>query len=275
MKKKVICAFIFILILIMCYPVVFLLTGSFMGENELNEKIGILFNIGEKRYVTWSLLPDHPNVWSFIKILLDSPEFFVAFWNTIKIAIIALALQCAVNLPSAWGLAIYNFPGRKILLKLYLVLWILPFQILMLPQYIILDKLSLLDTIWAVVLPMVFSPQFVLILYYFFSKIPGSVFDAARLEGANEMSVFIHVGIPLCKPGFPAAGVLSIVECFNVIEQPILFLKTKELWPLSMYLPNARLEKIGENFVAAVINVIPVILLYLYGICCTDNEYIR
>ncbi len=275
MKKKVICAFIFILILIMCYPVVFLLTGSFMGENELNEKIGILFNIGEKRYVTWSLLPDHPNVWSFIKILLDSPEFFVAFWNTIKIAIIALALQCAVNLPSAWGLAIYNFPGRKILLKLYLVLWILPFQILMLPQYIILDKLSLLDTIWAVVLPMVFSPQFVLILYYFFSKIPGSVFDAARLEGANEMSVFIHVGIPLCKPGFLAAGVLSIVECFNVIEQPILFLKTKELWPLSIYLPNARLEKIGENFVAAVINVIPVILLYLYGICCTDNEYIR
>lgn len=259
----------------MCYPVVFLLTGSFMGENELNEKIGILFNIGEKRYVTWSLLPDHPNVWSFIKILLDSPEFFVAFWNTIKIAIIALALQCAVNLPSAWGLAIYNFPGRKILLKLYLVLWILPFQILMLPQYIILDKLGLLDTIWAVVLPMVFSPQFVLILYYFFSKIPCSVFDAARLEGANEMRVFIHVGIPLCKPGFLAAGVLSVVECFNVIEQPVLFLKTKELWPLSIYLPNARLEKIGENFVAAVINAIPVILLYLYGMCCTDNEYIK
>ena len=272
MRKKLPHFIMLLLIIAMCYPIVFLVTGSFMGEGELIEKIGVIFGAVKGRYTSWSMLPENPNIWSYIKVLFDSPEFFTAFWNTIKIALITLALQCIVNISAAWGLAVYDFPGKKSVLRLYIILLILPFQVLMLPQYLVMDRLGLTDTIGAVILPMVFSPQFIFILYYFFKKIPDHIFDAARTEGASEWKIFIYIGLPLCRTGLLAAAVLSAAECFNIIEQPLLFFKTKTLWPLSLYLPNAKMDKVGENFVAAVLSLLPLVLVYLYGLSCIEED---
>lgn len=272
MRKKLPHFIMLLLIIAMCYPIVFLVTGSFMGEGELIEKIGVIFGAVKGRYTSWSMLPENPNIWSYIKVLFDSPEFFTAFWNTIKIALITLVLQCIVNISAAWGLAVYDFPGKKSVLRLYIILLILPFQVLMLPQYLVMDRLGLTDTIWAVILPMVFSPQFIFILYYFFKKIPDHIIDAARTEGASEWKIFIYIGLPLCRTGLLAAAVLSTAECFNIIEQPLLFFKTKTLWPLSLYLPNAKMDKVGENFVAAVLSLLPLVLVYLYGLSCIEED---
>ena len=225
-----------ILLFWMCYPCLFLVTGSLMGEGELSRNLGVIFSEGESGYVTWSLLPKEPNLWAYVKVLLDSPEYLTAFWNTVRLATVTLIL-----------------------------LLILPFQVLMLPQYLVLDRLGFLNTIWAVILPAAVSPLFLFIVYYDFHRIPKALIEMARVEGAGEWEIFLKIGIPLANKGILIAGLFSLIESFNLIEQPMLFWKSKELWPLSLYLPNARMERVGENFASAVIFALPVLLLYLCG----------
>ena len=143
MKQKVAYVLLLFFLFIMCYPYLFLLTGSLMGENELLKNLGMVFLDSRSGYVTWSLLPKEPNLWSYVKILLDSPEFLEAFWNTIRLAGLTLVFQCIVNIPAAWGLSIYTFRGRKWIFWMYFLLLILPFQVLMLPQYLVLNHLGL------------------------------------------------------------------------------------------------------------------------------------
>ena len=245
MSRRIMYLVLGILLFWMCYPCLFLVTGSLMGEGELYRNLGVIFSEGESGYVTWSLLPKEPNLWAYVKVLLDSPEYLTAFWNTVRLAAATLILQCIVNIPAAWGMAAYRFKGRKEIFWLYILLLILPFQVLMLPQYLVLDRLGFLNTIWAVILPAAVSPLFLFIVYYDFHRIPKALIEMARVEGAG--------------------GLFSLIESFNLIEQPMLFWKSKELWPLSLYLPNARMERVGENFASAVIFALPVLLLYLCG----------
>lgn len=270
--KKIYEMLIILFIIIMCYPLLFLIVGSFMGEAELTQNLGMIYSELWQQYASWSLLPKEPNIWMYIKVLLDSPEFLTAFWNTLKVTVITAILQCIVNVPAAWGISRYKFYGKKIIFWLYLLLAILPFQVLMLPQYLVLDKLSLLNTIWAIILPVVFSPQFVLILYYFFVKISNSVIENAKLEGASEWEIFAYIGVPMVKKGVFVAVILSIIECFNIVEQPLLFLESKELWTLSMYLPNVKVEGIGENFVMAIMTIMPVMLIFFRGQAFLEEE---
>ena len=89
--------------------------------------------------------------------------------------------------------------------------------------------------------------------------------ESARLDGAGELLIFIKIGIPLGSPGIISALVLGFLEYWNLIEQPMVFLKTKELWPLSLYLPNIELEQAGFAFAASVVALAPAVLVFLSG----------
>ena len=94
-------------------------------------------------------------------------------------------------------------------------------------------------------------------MYRFFKGIPLAFLEAARLDGAGELKLFFIVAIPLGSPGVISAIVLGFLEYWNLIEQPMAFLKTKELWPLSLYLPNIELEQAGFAFAASVVALAP------------------
>ena len=88
---------------------------------------------------------------------------------------------------------------------------------------------------------------------------------SARLDGAGELRLFFKIGLPLGNPGVISAMVLGFLEYWNMIEQPMAFLKTKERWPLSLYLPNIDMEKAGAAFAASVVVLIPAVLVFLAG----------
>ena len=97
-----------VLAIVFCYPVLFLLTGSFMGQSELSENLGSV--MGEAtRYARWNFLPQNPTLKHYIEVLLDSPEYFVMFWNSIKVVMGTLVGQCTIAIPAAWGFAVYKF----------------------------------------------------------------------------------------------------------------------------------------------------------------------
>ncbi len=245
-------------------PIAFLVTGSVMGDGELRECLGPV-TWGTEGFATWRPIPLYPTLRHFVELLLDSPEFFKMFWNTVKITAGVLIGQLLVGVPAAWGLARYPFPGRGAVYLIYVVLMALPFQATMLSQYLALRSLSLLDTLWAVILPGAFSTFSVFIMCRFFAGIPESVIEAARVDGAGELSIFFSVGIPMGSGGILAAMTLQFLECWGMIEQPMAYLKSRELMPLSLYLPKIGPDQAGLSFCASLVAIVPALLVFLAG----------
>lgn len=250
--------------LLAAFPVFFLAAGSLMGAGELKELLQPVLTGGEG-FASWKLFPRYPTLRSYVELLLDSPEFFVMFWNSVKLTGGILVGQLLVGVPAAWGFARFSFPGKKLLFIIYIALMMMPFQVMMLSNYLVLDSLGLLDTLTGIILPAVFSTFPVFIMYRFFEGIPEALMEAARLDGAGELRLFIRVGLPLGSPGIISAMVLGFLEYWNLIEQPMAFLKTKSLWPLSLFLPNINMEKAGLAFAALAVVLLPAVLVFLAG----------
>jgi ABC-type sugar transport system, permease component len=245
-------------------PVIFLLAGTFMGNQEIIECISPVFMDGGG-YAGWRLVPQYPTLGNVVELLLDSPEFFKMFWNSAKITVFILAGQLIFGMPAAWGMARYDFRGKKMIYTFYIVMMMMPFQVTMLSEYLVLDRLHLMDTSAAVILPGIFSTFSVFIMYRFFRGIPESIMDAARIDGAGELQIFVAVGIPLGSSGIISALVLSFLECYSMIEQPMTFLKTKSLWPLSLFLPEVSSSNAGFSMCASFAALLPAVFVFLIG----------
>ena len=263
-KNKVLKILLILLAIFMCIPIIFIISGSFMGSGELKEYLSGIIGNG-KSYVTWSFIPKYPTLTSFVELLLDSPKFFVMYWNSIKIVILVLVGQAVISVPAAWGFAQYNFKFKKLIFTLYIVLMLMPFQVTMLSSYLVLDKFHMINTHLSLILPGVFSTFPVFIMYRFFLSIPKEIIEAARIDGASEFKVFIKIGVPIGMPGIISAMILNFIEYWNLIEQPLTFLKDKSLYPLSLYLPNIDLSNAHVAFVASLVTMATSIIIFFAG----------
>lgn len=246
---------------LICFPIWFAVTGAFSAQWELEANLSPVFSNTEGM-AAWSALPAAPTLQSLVEVLLDSPGFFTMFWNSAAISLGILAGQLLVDVPAAWALARFPLRGKKTLLTVYIVLMLMPFQVLMFPQYLVLQKLDLLDTLWAVILPAVFSTFPVFLLYRFFKAIPQEILEAARMDGAGELRIFCRIALPLGSPGILSAAILTFLDSWNMIEQPMTYLKTKSLRPLSLFLPEIGISDMGMGFAAALLMLIPALLLF-------------
>ncbi|MBD5394565.1 MAG: carbohydrate ABC transporter permease [Lachnospiraceae bacterium] len=247
-----------------CMPVVLLITGSVMGSGELKLYLAPIFG-EENNFVSWRLIAEFPTFENYGKLLFLTPQFFVLFWNSFKMVGCILAGQLLVGVPAAWAFAVYKVKGSRILFILYVVLMLMPFQVTMLSSYLVLNRLGLLNTYQAVILPAVFSTFPVFLSYGGFRCIPMQLFEAARIDGAGEMLIFLKIGLPLGKSGLLSAMVLGFLEYWNMMEQPMAFLEDKALWPLSLYLPEITWAQAGNAFCASVITLIPAVFVFVMG----------
>lgn len=245
-------------------PIILLLTGSVMGTWELKQYLSPLISDGMD-YVKWKLVPDYPTFENYKKLLFMTPQFFVLFWNSIKMTGAILAGQLIVGVPAAWAFAIYKIKGSRLLFGLYVVLMLLPFQVTMLSSYLVLNRYGLLDTQKAVILPAIFSTFPVFLAYGGFRSIPIQLIEAARIDGAGELGIFCRIGLPLGKSGILSAFVLGYLEYWNMMEQPMAFIESKALWPLSLYLPEITWARAGYAFAASMITLIPAVFIFIWG----------
>lgn len=247
-----------------CFPVLILLTGTVMSRYELSQSLLPVFAEGE-RFISWRLMPDYPTFENYKRLLFETPQFFVLFWNSVKLTACILAGQLLMGVPAAWAFAVYRFRINKELFTLYIILMLLPFQVTMLSSYLVLDGMKLLDTHAAVILPAVFSTFPVFVCYGGFRQLPQELLEAARIDGAGELAVFLKTGLPLGRDGILSAVVLGFLEYWNLMEQPLAFLQDKALWPLSLYLPEITWEQAGYGFTAAVITLLPAVFVFFAG----------
>lgn len=252
------------LCLLIWVPMIVLLAASFMSLAEILDRYGVLFSHSDVP-VQVSILPTYPTLRAYFELLFDSPEFFTMFWNSFLQVAPVLLGQLIVAAPGAWAFSAYEFKGRKLFFLFYHIVMILPFQVTMVSDYLVLDSFHLLNTHLALVLPGIFSVFPVFIMVKNFENIPKALTEAARIDGAGEFYIFLHIGIPLGKSGIFSALLLSFFEQWNAIEQPITFLKDKQLWPLSLYLPNITPAKAATVFAAAAVMMVPCVMLSVLG----------
>ncbi len=264
MRNVILRIFLGVLAFVCCYPILFLLTGAFMGQKEAAENLRPVF-AGAEGFAAWSLIPFQPTLRSCVELIFDTPDFFVMFWNSVRLTCGILAGQALFGIPAAWGFARYRFRFRRGLFFLYIVMMMMPFQVMMLSDYLVIRQMNLLDTMGAVILPGIFSTLPVFIISQFFKEIPEELLEAARIDGAGEGDIFFRIGLPLGKAGIISAMVLQFLECWNMLEQPMAFFKTPSLWPLSMFQPQITAETAGTAFVASVFALLPAIWVFLAG----------
>lgn len=267
-KENAICVlrtgFLLLLGGMFCAPVLLLLSGTVMSRYELTQNLLPLMADNENM-IGWTFFPDYPTFEHFARILFYTPQFFVVFWNSMKIVTLILAGQLLLAVPAAWAFAVYPFRFRKLLFTLYVVLMLMPFQVIMLSSYLVLNGMGLINTRASVILPAVFSTFPVFLIYRGFCSLPKGLIEAARIDGAGEWMIFRKIGLPLSSGGILSAAVLGFLEYWNLMEQPLAFLEDQSLWPLSLYLPEIGLTQAGYSFVASVITLIPAIFVFLAG----------
>ncbi len=268
MKRKVTLVISYLLlllpVLLILIPIWMMITGSFMSKAEVADKLGAVL-VGSQKNVNWTILPDYPTFRSYIELLFDSPKFFVMFWNSFRQVIPILLGHLLISVPAAWGFARYEFKGKKALFLLYIVLMIMPFQVTMVSSYIVLNGFNLLDSHYSIIVPGVFSTFPIFIMTKFFKSIPEELLESAKLDGAGRWRILLRIGIPLGSNGIVSIIILSFLEYWNALEQPLTFLRDKSYWPLSLYLPQISVSNIGVAFIASVVMMAPSVCIFLRG----------
>lgn len=263
--KSVLVYILFALLsLAILYPMMIVILLSVQDSDELARTISPLIQFtGE--YADIHYLPQYPTLGHFKDLLIFTPEFYTVFWNSLLMVGIILVFQLVVAVPSAWAFARFNFKGKRLLFNLYVIFMLMPFQVMMLSQYIVLDKLHMMNTRLAVILPAIFSTFAVFLIYRSFANIPGDVLDSARIDGANEWQVLRYIGLPLGKHGILSCLVLSFLDYWNMVEQPLAFIKDKSKFPLSLYLPMLDMTNAEKMLAAAVVTLIPAVFIFVIG----------
>ena len=138
-RKGIVLLLILIPTLLVCLPIVLLVTGSVMSSGELRQHLSPVFS-DALEYISWKAVPNYPTFENYGRLLFMTPQFFVLFWNSIKMVSCILAGQLLVGVPAAWAFAVYRVKGSRALFALYVVLMLLPFQVMMLSSYLVLNR---------------------------------------------------------------------------------------------------------------------------------------
>ncbi len=265
----IVAAFFAILFLM---PIVLTITNSFMAASEISANYGTVFATdanGGKVYiaekVNLKFIPDMVSFSQYNTVLLKSPEYLLKFWNSVILVGPIVVFQLIVASLASFGFARYRGRIREIIFFAYIILMLMPYQVTLVPNYLVSDWMNILDTNWAIWLPGIFSPFAVFLLTKFMRRIPESVMEAAQIDGAGEWQIYRRICMPLCKGAICSAAILVFIDYWNMVEQPLILLSDAESHPLSVFLSKINAGEIGLAFAVATIYMVPSLLIFLYG----------
>lgn len=253
-------------------PTVLTITNSFMTEKEILSNYGAMIDnasADKKTYISSELnlkfIPDKVSADQYSAVLFKSPDYLLKFWNSVILVVPITVFQIFLAAVTAYGFSRYRGRVREIIFFAYIILMLMPYQVTLVPNYLVSEWLGILGTRWAIVLPGIFSPFSVYLLTKVMRRIPKAYFEAARLDGAGEFQVFWQICMPLCRSSMVSVGLLVFIDYWNMVEQPLILLENEEQYPLSVFLSQINSGDVVLAFAVAVVYMIPALLLFLYG----------
>ena len=254
-----------LLALVILLPVAMTAVYSFFSPAEIKSFMGTRGSYDASVFMEIKLAPSMFSLSQYYNILIEDMTILRYFVNSAMYAAAILLGQALVIPMMAYALSRFRFPGRDAIFFLVIMLMLLPFQVTMVPNVLTLRQMGLLDTVWAVILPMVVAPFSIFLLRQYMVGLPGDMLEAAQIDGAGTWRCFIHVVLPVCRPVLGAAVALSFADCWNLVEQPLTYLTTRtELYPLSVVFNQLTQKSTGVEFAGAALYTLPALCIYLY-----------
>jgi multiple sugar transport system permease protein len=250
------------IILMVLLPILYITIHSLKGQALIISLYeGTSANLWQKIIIK----PFYINLDQYYVVLFRTPKLLYMFWNSIGVVLPIVIGQVAVAFLAAYGFSKLKFAGSETLFFFYIVIMLMPFQVTIVPNYIMLNKLNLLDTKAALILPGIFNTFSVFFLKQFMEGIDKNFLEEARLIGAKEFQVLRYIIFPMCKPVIVSVLVFVFIDYWSMVEQPITFLKTDSKFPLSVYLSTITSSKIGIGFACSVLYMVLPVFFALYA----------
>lgn len=260
-KKILKYIFLTVITAIFLFPVVYMIACSFMSDSQISEMLD--FANGE--YKNLNMIPGMFTLEQFYQVFFRRPEYLLKFWNSVIIALPTVIGQVIVSALAAFAFAKLKFPFRDKLFFVYIVLLILPLQVTLVPNYIILDNMNLLNNFLAIILPGTFSAFGICLLRQSIKYIPDTSIEAARIDGASYFKIFTRIILPQIKGGLITLTLLSFIDNWNVVEQPLIYFDNSSMYPLSITMSDISDSDYGIIFACGVMFMIPALIIYFYG----------
>lgn len=249
---------------VMLLPIVFTFLYSFFPKSEISAYLAQRGRYDDQAWLDVLFSPALVSLRQYYTILIEEPQYLQLFCNSLFYGVAVLLGQMLVLPLTAYGLSRFTFRGRDALFFMVLVLMILPFQVTMAPSVMTLRALGLLGTVWAVILPLWFSPFYLFLLRQFMIALPNEVLEAGMMDGAGTLRCFLHVVVPVCRPILCAAAALSFADTWNLVEQPLVYLNNAGMQPLSVMFNRISEESASVAFAGAALYLLPMLLVYIY-----------
>lgn len=263
--------FLWTVAIVYVIPIAFTICNSFMSETEINASYGKIFGnlAGSGGYISETVhlkfIPDFVSFKQYFTVLFASPDYLLKFWNSVILTVPITLFQLFVALLAAYGFTRYRGRIREIIFFGYVILMLTPYQVTLVPNFLVCDWMGILDTNWAIWLPGIFSPFAVFILTKCMRRIPSGMIEAAKVDGASEWKIFGSICLPLCKSTIVSVVILLFIDYWNMVELPLILLNDPDKHPLSVVLAKINQGEIGIAFAVATIYMVPTLLIFGYG----------
>ncbi|GAA2976465.1 putative aldouronate transport system permease protein [Microbacterium terrae] len=242
-------------------PFVFVLAGSFATESEL----------ATRSFFLW------PETFSLdaYEAIFTSPAFVRALVTTIAVTAVGTVVQLMLTATMAYPLSKSNLPGGRLILSL--IVFTMVFSGGMIPTFLVVKDLGLLNNYWALILPMAINPFSLIIIKNFFQQLPNELEESAKIDGANELQTLWSIVLPLSKPVLATFALFYAVGIWNDFMSPLLYLNDNSMWTLQMFLrqvtvatdlsiveqdPSQMPPAQGIKFAVIIVATLPIVLFY-------------
>lgn len=247
--------FLILITFIVAVPLLAIFVGTFQDGNEIIRKgISLDIDVG-------SLSLDN-----YVMLFTDSGLYFRWFVNSIFLTAVQVAGTLLVSSFVAYGFAMYDFKGKNALFIAVLVLMTVPFEIMMLPLFVMVNDVGLADSYSVIMFPFLAASVTIFFFRQYFLGIPKELLEAGRVDGATEFGIFFRLVVPIAKPAFAAMAILNGMIIWNNFLWPLLVLRSPEKFTLPIGL-NTLLTPHANNYELLIIgsffSLLPVLVLFL------------
>lgn len=238
-------------------PFVYMISASFKTIGQLNSQ-------------PLEMIVEGMTLRNYQKVLeMKDPTFLRYYSNSLKISVICVLCELLTSSMAGYAFARIRFRGREAIFMLYLITMMIPFQAIMVPQFMVFHYLKIYNTHWALILPRMCTIFGTFMMRQYFMGIPVELSEAARIDGAGEFKTFFGVMLPLAKPSLSTLGIITFVWRWNEYEAPLIFISDKNLYTLPLALVNF-VDDVGQQqdtviIAAAVCALLPMVLVFFLG----------
>jgi len=257
-----------ILALFFLFPLYWIITGAFKPAQDIYSQTPVWW---PSQWVSTNFknlfLKRSAPLFSFFGI--DGPSAPAAIrWliNTVFMSVVSMILTCITAAMAGYALAKKRFVGRTLLFSLIVCAMALPKQVILIPLLKEMSALSLIDKIWAVILPTVGWPFGVFLMKQFAEGIPGEILEAARVDGAGEMRTFVTIVTPMIKPGIGALAIFTFINTWNDYFMQLIMLSSNANYTISLGIATLQAEgsvDMGLLMSGAALASVPIIIVFL------------